>query len=401
MSLADKLLPRLSRRTTSGQFIPEIDGLRFASISLVVLFHLSGYTIGKSAPLQFPSLTDSLLARVAATGHYGVQLFFIISGFVLALPFARHHLNEGAAPRIRAYYLRRLTRLEPPYIVAMLLVFVVATTFFGASARFLWPHLLASLVYLHNLVYGAPSAVNVVAWSLEVEVQFYLLAPLMARVYAIPRTLDRRIVIVAGIAAAILMQRYAVAANPRLSLTLLNYLQFFLLGFLIADFYLSEWRAPSANQRAWDAVGVLSWIAMVVVWVKVPRSFVLFPLLALIVFCATFRGHWLRAAFRNRWVATIGGMCYTIYLLHYPLISAIGRRTVRIAANDGFAVHVLVQAAIVLPLLLLVSILFFVTIERPCMQKDWPQRMAAAVRSASWARTREIVPSLMRSLWRA
>lgn len=401
MSASDRFLSHLSRRTTSGQFIPEIDGLRFASIALVVLFHLSGYTVGKSAPFQFATLTDSLLAHVAATGHYGVQLFFIISGFVLALPFARYHLEKGPAPRQRAYYLRRLTRLEPPYIIAMLLTFVVATTFFGASTRILWPHLLASLVYLHNLVYGAPSAVNVVAWSLEVEIQFYLLAPLLARLYAIPRTLDRRIVIVAGIVVAIVIQRYWVEASPRLSLTLLNFLQFFLLGFLLADFYLLEWRVPSTNQHAWDAAGLLSWIALLVVWVEIPRPDVLFPLLALIAFCATFRGHWLREAFRNRWIATIGGMCYSIYLLHYPLISAIGRRTIRIAANDGLALHVLVQAAIVLPLLLVISILFFVTVERPCMQKDWPQRVAAAVGSASWARTRQVIPGLMRSLWRA
>ena len=400
MSVADKLLPHLSRRTTSGQFIPEIDGLRFASIALVVLFHLSGYTVGKSSPLHRPTLADNPLARVAATGHYGVQLFFIISGFVLALPFARHYLDATAAPRLRAYYLRRLTRLEPPYIAAMLLVFVVATEFFGAPERLLWPHLLASLTYLHNLVYGVPSTVNVVAWSLEVEVQFYLIAPLLACVYVIRRKTYRRIVVLVGIAGAILIQRYGIAVDSRLSLTLLNYLQYFLLGFLLADFYLSEWRVPSVNERAWDGVGVLSWIVMVVVWLKVPRPLVLFPLLALIIFCATFRGRWLRAAFRNRWIATIGGMCYTIYLLHYPIISAIGRYTIRIGANDGFVLHVLVQAAIVLPLLLFVSTLFFVTIERPCMQKDWPQRLAA-LRSASWARTRQMVPSVVRSLWRA
>lgn len=401
MSIADKVLPHLSRRTTSGQFIAEIDGLRFASIALVVLFHLSGYTVGKSAAVHFPNPADNLVARIAATGHYGVQLFFVISGFVLALPFARHYLDSAPAPRLRAYYLRRLTRLEPPYMLAMLLVFVVATTFFGASARFLWPHLLFSLVYLHNLVYGAPSAVNVVAWSLEVEVQFYLFAPLLTCVYAIPRKRERRTAVVAGIAGAILAQRYGVAVDPRLSLTLLNYLQFFLLGFLLADFYLSEWRTPSIHQRTWDSVGALSWIAMVIVWVSVPRPFILFPILALIIFCATFRGHWLRDAFRNRWIATIGGMCYTIYLFHYPLISAIGRRTVRVATNDGFALHLLVQAAIVLPLLLVVSILFFLTIEGPCMQKDWPRRFASALRSTSWARTRNVVPSLMRSLWRA
>ena len=401
MSVANKLLNHLSRRTTSGQFIPEIDGLRFASIALVVAFHLSGYTVGKSTVRQLPNYANSLVERITATGHYGVELFFIISGFVLALPFARHYMREEPAPQLRAYYLRRLTRLEPPYIVAMLLVFVVATGFFGASARFLWAHLLASLVYVHNLVYGVPSAVNVVAWSLEVEVQFYLLAPPLACVFAIRRKSGRRLAILAGIVSAILIQRYTIAVDSRLSLTLLNYYQYFLLGFLVADFYLSEWSTPSTHQGSWDAIGVFAWVAMALVWMRVPRPLVLFPVLAFMVFCATFRGRVLRAAFRNRWIATIGGMCYTIYLLHYPLISAIGRHTVRIAANDGPALHVLVQAGIVLPLLLVVSVLFFVTIERPCMRKDWPQHFAAAIRSASWARTRQIVPGLMRSLWRA
>ena len=202
--------------------------------------------------------------------------------------------------------------------------------FFGASARWLWPHLLASLAYVHNLVYGVGSAVNIVAWSLEVEVQFYLLAPLLAFVFAISGTWTRRIAIVMGIAAAILVQHFGVADNPRLSLTLLNQLQFFLLGFLIADLYITEWTTPSTHTLLWDVAGVLAWVALATVLTLVRRPAVLFPLLACVVFCATFRGSTVRRLLSNRWLTTIGGMCYTIYLLHYPLVSALGRRTIRV-----------------------------------------------------------------------
>ena len=67
----------LRRTTTSGRLIPEIDGLRFVAISSVVVFHLSGFLIGKSA-LQGPTAKNSWLAMIATTGDCGVSLFSTI-----------------------------------------------------------------------------------------------------------------------------------------------------------------------------------------------------------------------------------------------------------------------------------------------------------------------------------
>lgn len=388
MTRAQSILSHLTRRTTSGQFIPEIDGLRFASIALVVLFHLCGYTAVKATVGHFDGAADNFVALLGSTGHYGVQLFFVISGFVLALPFARYRLLDGPRPQLRAYYLRRLTRLEPPYIVAMVGIFVVASLFYGISARALAPHLAASLAYVHNLVYGTGSTVNVVAWSLEVEVQFYLLAPLLALVFLVPNVIARRSTLIAVISAIVLVQSIWSVGAGRLALSLPHYLQFFLLGFLIADVYLISWQAPSTRERLWDAVGAASWIAIVAVWMLVARPGALFLVLVLLIFCSTFRGRIVRAAFCNRWVATIGGMCYSIYLLHYPIISALGRRTSPIAVRQGFIAHLLVQMALMLPLVLVASTVFFVLVERPCMRKDWPQRLLARFRTIWLSRTR-------------
>jgi len=50
---------------------------------------------------------------------------------------------------------------------------------------------------------------------------------------------------------------------------------------------------------------------------------------------------------------------------------------------------------------LIVSTVFFVLIERPCMRKDWPSRFVAAFRADSLARTRERIPQRVRSIWGA
>ena len=55
----------------------------------------------------------------------------------------------------------------------------------------LLPHFFASLFYAHGLVYGSWSEINAVTWSLEIEVQFYILAPLLCRVFSIRPTWPR------------------------------------------------------------------------------------------------------------------------------------------------------------------------------------------------------------------
>jgi peptidoglycan/LPS O-acetylase OafA/YrhL len=119
-AVSNWVIAHLSRETSSGRFIPEMDGLRFVAIGMVILFHLNGYLAAKATFPQYSLMAQSdWLARIALVGFRGVELFFVISGFILGLPFAAHHI-EGAPPvNLRKYYLRRLTRLEPPYIVTV------------------------------------------------------------------------------------------------------------------------------------------------------------------------------------------------------------------------------------------------------------------------------------------
>ncbi|HEX8830257.1 MAG TPA: acyltransferase, partial [Longimicrobium sp.] len=253
---AEWLQARLRRKTTSARFIPEVDGLRFVAIALVVLFHVGVY-VGTRHGFAPSAPAHSWLGRIAVQGKHGVQLFFILSGFILGVPFAARWLANGPKVELRRYFLRRVTRLEPPYLLAMLGLGALLVLTGRYPSDTVLPHLAASLGYVHTLVYGRESLVNSVAWSLEVEIQFYLLAPLLAAaLFRIHRPALRRTAIVALALAMAALQLSAVGVWPP---SLLNALQYFLAGYLLADLYVTDWARSPAGGRGWDVAWIAGW----------------------------------------------------------------------------------------------------------------------------------------------
>ena len=368
---------RLRRITSSGRFVPEIDGLRLMAIASVVVYHFYGFV-----PMDrvVPGLHEWVPAA-AAHGYRGVNLFYVISGFILGLPFAAHRLSGQPPVALRSYFLRRLTRLEPPYILNLLICFALLAVVSGDSLRALLPHLGASLVYLHNLWFGQQSTINPVAWTLEVEVQFYCLAPLLAMVFRIRSKPVRRAVLVGSILMAGAVQMMYWDAPGRVKLTILYAAQFFLAGLLMADIYLADWKERPDAHWMWDLVSLLCWPLIFApgdlqVWLWL-------PFLMAAAFTGAFRGVVFSRIFRNPAITTTGGMCYTIYLFHYQLIPWVVRYSKPVQFGRSFDAYFLVQFLIYVPVLLAVSIAYFALIERPCMAKDWPRRAAARILSHS------------------
>jgi peptidoglycan/LPS O-acetylase OafA/YrhL len=380
--VVDRLLGRLSRRTTSGRYIPEVDGLRFVSILLVVLFHvrsvLGSLGAGHAPGFHGHGFFDGVLGQ----GQFGVELFFMISGFILALPFASHRLKGAPAPNVRRYYVRRLTRLEPPYLLALTACFILLPMVVpGASRVGLVPHYLAGSAYAHGLIFGNLNPVNPPTWSLEVEVQFYLLVPLLAMLFSAADPRVRRVRIVNVAIGGFAIGTFATRFFGFPELTLLSFFQYFLVGFLLADVYLTTWSSAPKQRRSWDVVSFLGWPALfaIAAWDQPAVTALCFPATAGLVFWAAFRGPVTRAILTNRWVTTIGGMCYSIYLIHYPLMVWLGR-AVRPLLGGSFALNVVILVLILVPVVLLTSTILFAFVERPCMDPDWFTRLIRRAR---------------------
>jgi peptidoglycan/LPS O-acetylase OafA/YrhL len=364
---SDAWLARLRRVTTSGRYLPEIDGLRFVAIFSVIFFHVYSQT-RKMAPL--PPLLDTFISH----GDRGVLLFFVISGFILALPFCAQYQGDQREVDLKRYFLRRLTRLEPPYLLCLVAALVMELTFKHRSFLPLLPHLLASAFYLHNLVYGTLSVINPVAWSLEVEVQFYCALPLLVWVFALrPHWLRWSVI---GLAIYAIGMLDLTLASGRLQSSLVNYFPYFLAGILLADFYTIMWAKIPAGWW-WDFVAVPLWVAIFYApqWCL---GYVI-PVLILLAYLASLKGPYLSRFLRNPLVTVLGGACYSIYLIHFLIIGFAFHATRHLASTTSPTVYYFVQTLSLIPACVLCGMIYYIFVEQPCMYPDWPWRLQSTL----------------------
>lgn len=363
------------RRVTSEdhRYLPEVDGLRFLAIFGVLFFHVI-YSATNIPGVQLQASSFDFLLLPFQQGHRGVELFFAISGFILALPFAAHHLAGGKPVRIGNYYLRRVTRLEPPYLIALTgfyLAAVVLRTPDSASPNF-WNDYLLRIFYLHDLVRGTAPLLDGVTWTLEIEIQFYLLAPLLAQLFKLP-VVPRRFLFAALIGLLPFAERFL----PWAHWTCLCFGAFFLMGMLLADLHLTRSGAGWGTPRIFDVIGLAGLLALMFLPDK-NYFFLAFPWLLALVFLAALRGGWFKKILQLSWLTVLGGMCYSLYLLHYPLLSFTAAHVVHTGQTVFHACTSVALAG--LPFALVAGIIFYVVLERPCMNPRWPQELFARFR---------------------
>jgi peptidoglycan/LPS O-acetylase OafA/YrhL len=376
-----RLAAAFRRVTTSGGYVPEIDGLRFIAIAAVVAVHTWGYWSFR-AGRTYASMSwfDVALERFVSLGFYGVHLFFMISGFILAVPFCRHAFEGGRPVNLRAYFWRRITRLEPPYVLTMLVFFALMPLAKDVTWAQLWPHLLASLGYVHNIVYGQGSLLNNNAWTLEIEVQFYLLMPLLALALRLP-ALPRRAVFAVMAIVLSLHGLWLPRSTPQ---SVLQYGQYFLVGILLCDLWTTDWRG---RPRTWmgDLPGILAWPVFVALNLGVGGyvASVANPWVIAMLFYSALRGIGHGRGLSWAFVPIVGGMCYSIYLLHARAIAAVVHGPLRVMRSlGGFTADYLVVLVICSLVVVAVSAVFFLLVEKPCMDPDWPRKLWQRLR---WA----------------
>ena len=159
-------------------YFPNINLLRAFAALLVLVYHVI-----ELAPWpDFPASGVGLMFRA---GWVGVDLFFVISGFVIGLSAIRLY-REGASDYRRTFMRRRLARIVPLYVfTCAAFLLMVDSPVFTLPWRKLALQLGSHLLFLHNLHPSLHGAINGPNWSVAAEMQFYVLVivavPLLSR----------------------------------------------------------------------------------------------------------------------------------------------------------------------------------------------------------------------------
>ncbi len=251
-----------------GRRLPVLDGLRGIAVLSVMLYNASHINFIGESPL------DTLYQNVTLAGWVGVDLFFVLSGFLITgiLLEAR----ERSGRRFSAFYARRFLRIFPLYY-GYLLGFFVLLPAFGALEHFsenvreaferVEPLQAYYWVYLSNLIpFFEPTRVEISSgtvhfWSLAVEEQFYLVWPLM--VFSVP---ERRLLRIAiggmGIALAVRLVMMAGGVAPDAIYSFTPARMDSLMAGVIALLVLRRW---GSNEGLAARVHRVAWIACALV----------------------------------------------------------------------------------------------------------------------------------------
>lgn len=354
--------PELVRQ--SGR-IGEVDALRGLAALAVVFYHYGQryVELGTDAylsehfPGQFPMHGQPL--ALVPWGHYGVQLFFMISGFVILMTITK-------VRSVKEFALLRLTRLYPAFWVACVLTFA-AVQLTGLTARSVAPGAAPGVIWsaaIKNLtmvpqMLGA-RFIDGVYWTLHQELMFYLV---MGAVLAAGRARQAIWAVAALVALSLCgvgdVVFHTSQHSPEHPLVNLRWFSLFLCGMVLYD---------SRERFRWWHAGLLVLCAADILrhcvwkpdfypdghrdWEMVIADAVAFALLAIATRVRT-------PILANPVLVYLGAISYCLYLLH----SNIGYVVMRALSDRGANINVAIGAALAVALALASAVTFL--IERP------------------------------------
>ncbi|MDC5804527.1 acyltransferase [Vibrio europaeus] len=291
-----------------GKYNPDIDALRALSVMLVFLFHLDGVIPG---------------------GYVGVDVFFVISGFLITKILVGESASGNGIDGVK-FVKSRIRRLFPAQLgLYFLVVFtswvlVDPKTYIDISNSVVWSTLsLSNVYYLMSSGYFDESSINnplLHTWSLSLEQQFYIAIFLV--VFLLSKTKYLPHFLLVSFTASLAISTYVSAGNKDAAYYLLFSRWY---EFLVGSFvYYISLRGLTVF-RNW-VIGLLG-LALIVLSaftfdseMVFPGYFALIPTIGAALLMLHFLGNTNDYFGRESWLVKVGRGSYSIYLVHWPVI---------------------------------------------------------------------------------
>ncbi len=370
--------------------IKGLDGLRGLAALAVFSVHFN-------QTVRFDShLGPFNVAQFLENGEYGVSLFFSLSGFLLSIPFWQALTAGSELPNLKSYALRRVARIMPAYYVALTLLIILSGMWHFPSA---FSDILLHYAFLFNFAEFSIFSINAPFWSLAVEMQFYILLPLLFMFVARMKGYSPLLFIIL-IAVCAYLAHYSLISNVTriiewpldhrliwvrpfgavLSHSLLAHLPHFLLGVIAGYIFLYINTAVREHSLKFERVSeFVFWCALVTILIllstpfqdliQLPYARYGFPLVTLLLtamIVCTPRTRLARRCLDGFPLRTLGSISYGIYIYHLPCLLMVDRY---MAAYAWDAVeHWIVFGLLSLSLTIVIAMASFALVEKPAVK---------------------------------
>jgi peptidoglycan/LPS O-acetylase OafA/YrhL len=309
---------------SANQRILELDGLRGIAILLVISFHYINNQL-----IHSTHFVGKTLAGVTAFGWVGVDLFFVLSGFLIGSILIR---NKNSNNYFSAFYLRRIVRIIPNYYLLLVVFFCIKAIPYFADNYLLagndvlsgWSYFTLVnnfyMAHLNNMGNGAMS----VSWSICIEEQFYIVFPFI--VYILK---DKWLpyFLIGVIAAASLVRAQYEHWIPAYVL-LPSRMDAISFGVLIAYFHQRADLEGFVQKYFLYIVGLMVFDVIVCGYLyyrygdlgMIKHSLFAFLFACCLVFAIARKTSWYASMLRNKALMWVGTISYSLYLFHYYIL---------------------------------------------------------------------------------
>lgn len=336
------------------------------------------------------------LTPLFSMGIAGVTIFFVLSGFLLASPFAQWQAGQRERPRLGRYFSHRVMRVFPAYYVQLVLLVLLAWWTSGQlpiqDMGMLVRHLL--MLFMPPPL-GVEPIINLVWWTLPIEFGFYLALPFLAFMLRPQRALW----LLLGCLAAMYLWRHGVVvrlADAPLQMRVYAAYQLpgsmdaFGMGMMAAVLHanrsrLPAWLLPPAGSSVLGLLGIVLVLAAIY-WLPGKRAeywsdslifYAWTPALSLGIAAVLLAGVGgsgvLQRIFGNRYMVFFGLISYSLYLWHLPVLTWLAAASWYPGLTGGHLAWIL---ALALPITLAIATLSYLGVERPFMRLRRNQRAA-------------------------
>ncbi len=191
MATAVQAGPGVSRSLTTSFYRPELDALRFIAFLAVFVHHSLPKEANFYSERGLPQVVATFIATAANAGNFGVDLFFLLSSYLITTLLLREREAKGQID-IKSFYIRRILRIWPLYFLA--LAIGEAWQWIVPGDALSWQYVIAYMLLVGNwmhVFFGERSSIMLILWSVAVEEQFYLTWPALLRKINTRQTLIR------------------------------------------------------------------------------------------------------------------------------------------------------------------------------------------------------------------
>ncbi len=377
-------LPALFRE--DGAHLPALTGIRAWAAFWVLLYHAWVFSVPRTIAIPLGGFSLDLTPLVSLGGA-GVSIFFVLSGFLLGVPFAEWQLGLRRRPDLGRYLFRRVARVFPAYYAQLAILLVVAVFVPGQKTLSDWPSLVRHLFMLFNPPPVGVTPLNLVWWTLPIEFSFYLVLPLLAFLLRPGRWGWLLLASFAAMSAWRFMTVSWLSEAPIQQRVYTSYqlpgsFDMFGLGMLAALLYvnrdrLPDWLIPKRDPSRLALLGLVLVVAAVYwlfaerhhYWANYPIFYLWTPALSLGTAAAVLAGaigsRLTDALFGNRVMVFAGLVSYSVYLWHIVLMGWLNA-TPLLQGLQGYRLPWLLLLSV--PVIYAVAAVSYLLVERPFMR---------------------------------